>query len=61
MFDVDFWITMKYQFVTNVIQLQLYHYQHVIKVVTTRRAYWWTHDMAANENKFRKVILEVSK
>jgi hypothetical protein len=49
-------ITMKYHYVTNAIQLQLYHYQlyihqHAIKVVTT--TYWWTHDTVANENKFR--------
>jgi hypothetical protein len=42
---------MKYHYVTNTIQLQLYHYQlyihqHVIKVITT---YWWTHDMVTNE------------
>jgi hypothetical protein len=47
----------EYHYVTNVIQLQLYHYQlyihqHAIKVVTTT-IYWWTHGMLANENRFR--------
>jgi hypothetical protein len=55
---------MKYQFVINVIQLQLYHYQlytyeHAIKVIITTRTYQWTHDMVANENRFKKVSLEV--
>jgi hypothetical protein len=57
---------MKYQFITNVIQLQLYHYQlcihqHVIKVVTTTRTYQCTHDMVVNQNKFRKVYFEIKK
>jgi hypothetical protein len=38
--------------------LQLHHYQldthqHVIKVVTTTRTYWRTHDMVVNENSFK--------
>jgi hypothetical protein len=49
-------INYEYRYVTNAIQLQLYHYQlyihqHVIKVFTT--TYWWTHGMVANENRFR--------
>jgi len=58
------WVTMKYQFVTNVNELQLCHYQlythqHAIKVVITTRTYQWTHDMVANENNFRKGYFEV--
>jgi hypothetical protein len=52
--------------VISAIQFQLYHYQlythqHAIKMVTTIRTYWWTHDMMANENRFRKVSLEIRK
>jgi len=58
------WITMKYKFVTNVIHLQLHHYQlythqHVVKVVTTTRTYSWTHDIVASENSFRKGLLRL--
>jgi hypothetical protein len=57
---------MKYQFVTNVIQLQLYHYQlythqHAIKVVTTIGTYHGAHAMVVNENSFKKGSLEVKK
>jgi hypothetical protein len=59
-------LIMKYHFVTNAMQLQLYHYQlyihqYATKVVTTIRTYWWTHDMVANENMFRKESFEVRK
>ncbi len=58
------WITMKYQFVNNVIQLQLYRYQlyihqHATKVITTIRTYWWTHGTMGNENNFTKWSFEV--
>jgi hypothetical protein len=57
---------MKYQFVTNIIQLQLYHYQlythqHAIKVVTTIGTYHGAHAMVVNENSFKKGSLEVKK
>jgi hypothetical protein len=50
-------------FVINAIQLQLYHYQlyiyqHAITMVIIR-TYWWTHDMVVDENRFRKVFLDV--
>jgi hypothetical protein len=53
-----------FQFVTNAIQLWLYHHQlythqHATKVATTTKKLQVKNDMVANENSFRKGSLEV--
>jgi hypothetical protein len=51
---------MKYQFVTNAIQLQLYHYQLYTHQHATKMILIDEH-MVPNENSFRKGSLEVKE